>query len=154
MLMKLSDLTIPAVAECDPKVEPMHAKVLVVPAEVPEKKGAIFLAASTHEKDVFANQRARIVALGPVAFQFEDWPASARKPQVGDVILHESYIGEEVEGEDGRKYRLINDRAVMAVLERRDEMRWDIVDDIRRPTAQESVAVAYEHSVKEMARGY
>lgn len=116
--MKLSDLTIPAVAECDPKVEPMHAKVLVAPASVPEKKGAIFLAASTHEKDVFANQRARIVALGPVAFQFEDWPASARKPQVGDVILHESYIGEEVEGEDGRKYRLINDRAVMAVLER------------------------------------
>jgi hypothetical protein len=53
-----------------------------------------------------------------VAFQFEDWPANARKPQVGDVILHESYIGEEVEGEDGRKYRLINDRAVMAVLER------------------------------------
>jgi hypothetical protein len=34
------------------------------------------------------------------------------------VILHESYIGEEVEGEDGRKYRLINDRAVMAVLAR------------------------------------
>lgn len=116
--MKLSDLTIPAVAECDPKVEPMHAKVLVVPASVPEMKGSIFLAASTHEKDVFANQRARIVALGPVAFQFEDWPAGARKPQVGDVILHESYIGEEVEGEDGRKYRLINDRAVMAVLER------------------------------------
>jgi len=152
--VKLSDLTIPAVAECDPRVEPMHAKVLIVPASVPEKKGAIFLAASTHEKDVFANQRGRIVALGPVAFQFEDWPAGSRKPQVGDVILHESYIGEEVEGEDGKKYRLINDRAVMAVLERRGEMRWDVVDDSRRPTAQDAVAVAYEHSMKEMARGY
>lgn len=126
--MKLSDLTIPAVAECDPKVEPMHAKVLIVPAEVPEKKGAIFLAASTHEKDVFANQRARIVALGPVAFQFEDWPTGARKPQVGDVILHESYIGEEVEGDDGRKYRLINDRAVMAVLERGPDTLGEVVD--------------------------
>jgi co-chaperonin GroES (HSP10) len=118
MLMKLSDLTIPAVAECDPKVEPMHAKVLIAPAEVPEKVGSLIMAAASHEKAVFANQRARIVALGPVAFQFADWPANARKPQVGDVILHESYIGEEVEGEDGRKYRLINDRAVMAVLAR------------------------------------
>lgn len=152
--MKLSDLTIPAVAECDPKVEPMHAKVLIAPAVVPEKVGSLIMAAASHEKAVFANQRARIVALGPVAFQFEDWPAGARKPQVGDVILHESYIGEEVEGEDGRKYRLINDRAVLAVLERRDEMRWDIVDESRRPTAQESVAIAYERSVKEMARGY
>lgn len=116
--MKLSELTIPEVSDCDAQIEPMGAKVLVVPAEIPEKVGSIILTGETHEKKEYANQRGRIVAVGPCAFVFDDWPKDHPPPQVGDVILHEAYIGDTVEGEDGKKYRLMNDRAVTAVLKR------------------------------------
>ena len=45
------------------------------------------------------------------------WPADARKPQIGDRVVFQRYIGSEIEGKDNETYRLINDKDVQAILE-------------------------------------
>lgn len=111
--------TVPTLADCDHGFEPMEFKCVVIMAQKPEKTaGGIILAPEAQEREQFGSDHARLLAISPLAFTYENWPEGARKPQVGDVVFLGKYPGVEVIGRDGKTYRICNDREIAAVMER------------------------------------
>lgn len=108
---------IPALEDCKPGIAPVEYNVLIAPEEVEEKtSGGIILVANTKEQEQTASMRGRLLAASPLAFNYDEWPADARKPQVGDVVLFAKYGGVLIKGADDREYRVLKDRDIMAVL--------------------------------------
>lgn len=96
----------------------LEYKVLVKPVEVGkeiELKGGFKLIRpdETHEREQHAAMEGKIVSMSPFAFTYEEWPAGARKPQVGDVVVFARYAGLLVKGVDGIDYRVMNDKDIM-----------------------------------------
>jgi chaperonin GroES len=95
---------------------PTEYKVLIAPVEVDQKsKGGIILPDETKERDQFAQMKGVLVAVSPLAFTYDDWK-DAKPPKVGDEVLFAKYAGAVVDGKDGKKYRLTNDKDIAAVL--------------------------------------
>jgi co-chaperonin GroES (HSP10) len=74
---------IPDLADCIPGIAPTEYNVLIAPAEFQERtSGGVFIPEAAKEREEYATQQGRLVAVSPVAFTFEKWPAGARKPEV------------------------------------------------------------------------
>lgn len=94
-------------------IVPMEYKVLLKPDTVEETtEGGIVLARSVVHNEQNAQVDATVIALGPMAF--EDWPASARRPQAGDRVMFAKYAGIYTTGADGEQYRIVNDKDLLA----------------------------------------
>lgn len=76
--------------------------------------GGIVIPEDAREREQAAETRARVVALGGMAF--EDWK-DARLPKPGDAVLVGKYSGQIHKGNDGEDYRLCNDKDVVALLD-------------------------------------
>jgi len=99
-------------------INPVGYKILVLPREVEAKtKGGLFLPESKVEKDGFQRREGIIVAMSPMAFHNPDWPAEAVKPKSGDRVMFARYQADEVTGNDGQTYWIMNDQSVIAVIE-------------------------------------
>jgi len=97
-------------------IECIEYKVLIEPIKVDEKtKGGIILPDQTIETDQHASMEGTIRCLSPFAFSYEEWPQGARKPRVGDHVIFSRYSGINLKGNDGRDYRLMNDKDIVAV---------------------------------------
>lgn len=102
-------------------IHPVEYKVLVKPNEVERKtKGGLILADETIEREAFGRQEGVLVAASPMAFTFQDWPEGAVKPGLGDMVMFSKYQADQVLGEDGETYWIMNDKSVMAVIRRED----------------------------------
>lgn len=107
---------IPNLDDCKPGMKARGFCVLVAPAEIEEKTlGGIILPDSVKDKDRIVEQRGRIVDVSPAAFDFADFGDA--KPKVGDPIVFGKLAGVLVDGADGRKYRILQDKDVLAVIE-------------------------------------
>lgn len=102
----------------NPGFKPLGQRVLIKPLEVEEKtSGGIFLPDSAIDRDKIMQQDAVIVDMGVLAFTYEhegkfiDYPD---KPKVGDKVRIIKYVGDIFVGEDGEKYRLLNDVDILA----------------------------------------
>lgn len=99
-------------------IQPVEYNVLVKPKIVEEKTaGGIYIPEQRREKEQFAQQEGVLVAVSPLAFTYEEWPAGSRLPRVGDQVLFLKYQAEEVKGLDGEKYWLMKDKAIAAIME-------------------------------------
>ena len=99
-------------------LRPVEYKVVVLPEEAERAtKGGLLLAESTIEKNEFGRTEGVLVAVSPMAFTFADWPEDAPIPAVGDRVMFSRYNAHEFQGRDGRKYWIMNDKAIMAVME-------------------------------------
>lgn len=108
--------TLPSLTECDPGLRPMEFNVLILPEQVEEKtSGGIILPDSVKDADRTAANRGLLVAISPVAFDFAEFDEN--RPVVGDHVWYGRYAGTEVQGRDGRTYRLCKDRDIGAVIE-------------------------------------
>lgn len=96
-------------------ISPTEYKVLVKPIEVENKIGNILIPDDHQEREQFAQQEGVLIAVSPVAFNYENFNGSAPKP--GDRVLYAKYAGFTRKGKDGVDYRVINDRDIVAVLE-------------------------------------
>lgn len=93
---------------------PADVKVLVLPDPVEEKTaGGIILADTTKEKQQYATTKGTLIALGANAFK--EWGAG-NGPKPGDRIVTAQYAGLNIEGDDGKKYRVCNDEDIIAKL--------------------------------------
>ena len=95
-------------------ITPAGHRVLIRPEEVPMQtaSGIIVHVPTSLEKEEMAQIYGRIVAIGP-----ECWPdATAPWACVGDRVVFGKYSGLIFPGKDGAKYRIINDRDVVAVI--------------------------------------
>lgn len=114
-------------------VNPCGHKVLVKPDEIERKtKGGIVIPETEAEKRDHSQTAGLLVAVGPDAFQNcvttkyrlmnKEWipvemevtGQSESFANVGDRIAYAKYQGENVVGEDGEKYRLLNDMDITA----------------------------------------
>lgn len=108
---------IPTLAECKPGITPTGFCALVAIAEQQERTaGGVFLPDSMKDKNQVVEQRGRLVAISPVAFDFANF-SEEELPKVGDAVIIAKLSGVQVDGQDGRKYRLVQDRDVLAVVE-------------------------------------
>lgn len=99
-------------------ITPIEYKVLVRPVKVEEKtKGGILLPEQVKDQDQHASMEGTLEAMSPLAFTYEEWPATARKPAAGDKVVFARYSGINIKGNDGVEYRLMNDKDVIAVRE-------------------------------------
>lgn len=112
---------LPTVAECDPGIDPFEFQVLVAMAE-PEKatRGGVLLPDATVFKTSWGANHARLIAVSPGAFSYHNWPEGVHLPEPGDVVFVGQFPGDEIEGRDGRKYRLCADREIGAVFKSAD----------------------------------
>jgi len=95
-------------------LRPVEYKVLILPEEVKEvTKGGIYLPEHTKDREEMAQVKGQIVAIGGNAF--EDW---YDKPEVGQFVYYGKYAGYTVKGNDGKEYRLINDKDLCAIFEK------------------------------------
>lgn len=101
-------------------IQPVEFKVLILPEQAEEtdetlrraKAAGLVLVDKTTEREKMAQVKGRLVAVGGNAF--EDW--SGRVPQVDDVVWFAKYAGYVLKGDDGREYRLANDKDISAIL--------------------------------------
>lgn len=107
--------SIPSLSECDPGLNPSEFNVLVLPEVVEEKTaGGIILPDAVKDGKDAAGQRGRLVAVSPVAFDYATFPEGS-KPEIGDIVHYAKFAGTKMEGYDGRSYRAIKDKDIIAV---------------------------------------
>lgn len=94
-------------------LEPRGVAVLIQTYE-PERKGALIeIPDSVKGRMDMADVRARVIAVGPHAWYDEGSPRAVP----GDKVLVTKYAGFMAKGpQDGRMYRLVNDRDVFCVI--------------------------------------
>jgi co-chaperonin GroES (HSP10) len=102
-------------------ISPLEYKVLILPKEVTDvTAGGIVMPADVVEKEKYGNAYGTIIAHGAIAFTDPDW---LDHPRVGDDVLFDKYAGTHTLGTDGKEYRLINDKEIVARMtkEKTDE---------------------------------
>lgn len=107
---------VPALEECNPGLQPTEYNVIIAPAQMVEKIGSILLPDSERERLGMALQVGRIVAVSPVAFNYEVWPDASDKPQVGQLAWFARFAGGIFEGVDGKEYRIVKDKDIGAII--------------------------------------
>lgn len=100
---------------------PVEFKVLIHPEEVEDtdpalrraKAVGLALPGREKEREQMAQMYGKLIAVGGNAF--EDWKGNVPKP--GDRVMFAKYAGAQVEGKDGIKYRMAQDKDIAAVIE-------------------------------------
>jgi co-chaperonin GroES (HSP10) len=99
--------------------QPLMYRVLVQPITLEETtSGGIVIAQESHKAQSYVEYRAKLVAIGPYAFQKKDprtgadlWPEGHR-PQVGDYVVCARYAGQAMEYR-GVKLLVVNDDEIL-----------------------------------------
>ena len=108
---------IPSLEDCKPGISPVEYNVVVIPEQVETKTaGGIILPDQKKDQDAMASMRGRLLAVSPLAFNYDEWPEGAEKPKAGNAVLFAKYGGVLIEGADGKEYRVLKDRDIMAIL--------------------------------------
>ncbi len=98
-------------------IQPIEYNVLVKQDDIEEKtSGGLYLPDDQQERDKHSATQGVIVAASPMAFAFDDWPADKPKPQAGQRIVFARHAGTFVKGEDGKEYRVVKDKDVVATM--------------------------------------
>ena len=97
-------------------IEPLGDKVLVLVDPAKERsKGGIILTETKQEIQSLSSTSGILVAVGPAAFVWDSDRAhrwEGEKPTPGLRVIFQKYGGQEYTGEDGRLYRLMQDRVL------------------------------------------
>jgi len=95
------------------KLNPVEYKILIQLDEVEKvTEGGIIIPMSAADKRQMEQVIATIIAIG--GNSFEDFKKPI--PKVGDRVYVAKFAGYEVNGADGEKYKLVNDKDVAAVI--------------------------------------
>jgi co-chaperonin GroES (HSP10) len=102
---------------------PVEYKCVVRPLEIEEtdavlkgaKSAGIIIPKADEEREQMAQVNAEFIAAGGSAFS--DWIGPVH-PNQGDIIMVNKYAGYVVKGKDGMDYRIINDKDILAILEK------------------------------------
>lgn len=100
---------------------PVEYKILLLPDEIQDadpmlkraKAMGLELPEREKEREQMASMYGTLIAVGGNAF--EKWEQPIPKP--GDRVLFARYAGNQLLGDDGKTYRIANDKDVAAVLE-------------------------------------
>lgn len=94
-------------------ITPVGHRVLVLPVETERKTASgIVLMDKTAMMEEMAQTQGTIVEIGDTCW--DDQPTPWAK--VGDLVMYGKYAGVVYEGNDKQKYRVLNDKDVVAVI--------------------------------------
>lgn len=94
-------------------ITPVEYKVLVLPDQIDKmSKGGIALPGEVIEKEELAQTDGVLVAVTDMSFQ--GWECDTPKP--GDRVKFARYAGLMIDGADGKRYRLIKDTDIAAII--------------------------------------
>lgn len=97
-------------------IEPVGHRILVKPESSFEAyEGVIEIPDTARERHSAAQTVGRVVAIGPLAWQHEDFGGGNAWAEVGDRVLFSKYGGLQFKGLDGEQYRLLNDSDLTAL---------------------------------------
>lgn len=97
-------------------IRPIEYRVLVRLDPIEEKsKGGIIIPTDTRDMKKESQERATVIAAGRLAF--DGWH-DEDIPEPGDRVLIARYEGRTFKGADGLEYRAINDKDIIAFLEK------------------------------------
>lgn len=92
---------------------PRGHRVLVLPDQVEEKSagGIVVVTGSDMKKEELAQINGKVIAMGNTCYhdQTEPWC------ELGDTVIFGKYSGLFYTGDDGKKYRIVNDLDIVAV---------------------------------------
>jgi len=109
---------IPKLEDCNPGLRPMGYNVLVAVDVMEEKTaGGIYIPGKVAEREDSASEKGRIVAVSEMAFTGGDWAGVNDLPKAGDLVRFQRYAGNEFDGEDGKKYRIVADTDLKGVYQ-------------------------------------
>lgn len=98
-------------------IRPVEYNCLIYQDPVETKtRGGLIKPDELIERDKHAQTRGTLVAVSPMAFAFDDWPDGLDKPQPGQRVVFARHAGTFTEGLDGKEYRVVKDRDIVAVL--------------------------------------
>ncbi len=105
-------------------VVPVEYRVLVLPDDVDEvSDGGILIPVDTQARDEAARDQGILVAVSGRAFTGDPWEGS-RKPQLGERVFFNKYAGSTFlypkDSHTGKRYRLLNDKDIVAILEEKE----------------------------------
>ena len=112
------------------RINPVGEKVVVIPVKTERvTEGGILIPESEAERYYLASIKAKIVAIGALAFQAEKQhekefgvDVSHGIPRPGQTVAIAKYAGYEIEV-DGEKMRVITDSDITAILEEKEDGR-------------------------------
>ena len=90
---------------------PIGVRVVVLPDEVEEKVGSIYMPDTVRDKERMAQVKATVVAMGGNAFDGID----GMRPDIGSRVYVGKYAGIHKVGKD-EKYQVVNDEDIIAVI--------------------------------------
>jgi co-chaperonin GroES (HSP10) len=95
---------------------PMEYNVIVALDPIEERtQGGIILTTDKVERTRLEACEGTLIAASPLAFTYEEWPADAYRPQLGDRVFFARYAG--VLTDRGDKWlRVIKDKDLVAVV--------------------------------------
>lgn len=96
-------------------IQPLEYYVLIRLDTVEERtKGRIWLPETTREQLQQAQQSGMLIAVGPLAFEYD--VQNSVIPKVGQRVVFPKYGGFVVKGKDNAEYRLLKDGDLAAIL--------------------------------------
>lgn len=99
-------------------INPTGHMILVRMEAVEEKTAGGILLPSKHlDRENLGSTTGTLVAAGPCAGDYADWPEGHEFPPVGSRVVTRKFPGQEIKGNDGAEYRLCEDKDVLAVME-------------------------------------
>lgn len=98
-------------------LQPVEFNVVVELDRTEEKTaGGIIIPGQKVERNRLEETVGTLVAMSPFAFNYDDWPADARKPAIGDRVYFARYAGILNECDGSRWVRIIKDKEVVALV--------------------------------------
>jgi chaperonin GroES len=93
--------------------------MLVIKVEKAEEKtaGGIIIPDKVRDRDDLASTKGTLVAAGPCAGDYADWPEGSSFVPVGSRVMIRKFAGVEAKGNDGMDYRVCEDKDILAALE-------------------------------------
>lgn len=102
-------------------IEPRGPRVLLLPDQIEEttKSGIVVSTGTQLMKEELAQTEGVVIALGSTAYCEPPFDKDSQPWCVpGDRVIFAKYAGLVCPGNDGRKYRLVHDRDIVAIKEK------------------------------------
>jgi co-chaperonin GroES (HSP10) len=98
-------------------IQPIEFNVVLFQDPVQDRTpGGLMKPADTIEREKHSTTRGTIIAVSPLAFNEDIMPAGCVKPAPGDRVAIAKHAGTFIDGLDGKEYRIVKDKDVVAVL--------------------------------------
>lgn len=99
-------------------IRPIEFNCVIAQDAISERTaGGLMKPQESLDRERFAQTKGTLIAASPMAFTYDEWPDGAQPPRPGARVIFARHSGVFVEGTDGKEYRVVKDKDIVAVME-------------------------------------